>query len=673
MEKNSRITYDHEKGSPEPGSSSSSTSNYPPSPGYVADEYPAWARPAGSGTSLRQRVFDLFDNSVLGNKSRGYAPLAGSGQGLPHLNSSHGSGIQDLLRNSSHKRLLKIILLVLCLGVPLALFASTPVSNRITSVVSKEGQTTTAASASSQPQGIEDYLLKDSLKDAQCAGVLEGGADAIMCHINLAKRKYELLMSRQSKTYEQAVARYVQQNKRQPPPGFDDWFKFAQENNAVIIDEYDQLENDLLPLRKFSGYVLRRRMENALKTNTSFVHRWDFANGSVTTTAPSGWQNARVFREIMTPFLPKLPPFTLLHNWDDFPRVCGPKPGQEDVHSTEVTRTWTYGNPHAMDVIGYGCPRKTVTESVITSDRPSLDVCKEIDLLKTQHGIGNHPSLCFNSTIPALSLAKISGFLDITTASWCYGDPGYRLFGENKDTVAYADKKSHLYWRGSSTGSVTSKEKAYFGHRYRLVMMAHQLQLKAKQLAARAVKNASFTLDDQKRYPLPNMPGTFNEAQLGAISRLSAESFDLGFVRMHNCNNDPVFCKTWTDTIPLAKPEPSKTAFQNKFLMDLDGNSMSGRFYRFLDSNSLVFKQTVFAEWHDDRIVPWLHFVPVSRGMEELPILIDFFANHPEGKKLGEFIATESRKWSETTLRKIDLSVYTYRQMIELANIIGHD
>ncbi|KAJ1021066.1 hypothetical protein NDA16_003852 [Ustilago loliicola] len=107
--------------------------------------------------------------------------------------------------------------------------------------------------------------------------------------------------------------------------------------------------------------------------------------------------------------------------------------------------------------------------------------------------------------------------------------------------------------------------------------------------------------------------------------------------------------------------------------MDLDGNSMSCRFYRLLDSNSLVFKQTIYVEWHDDRIIPWLHYIPVSRNMEELPVLLDFFANHPDGQRMGAEIAEASRIWAGTALRKMDLSIYTYRQMIELAHIIGHD
>ena len=671
---------DNEKGSLEPSSSSSPTSSYPPSPGYVADE-PVWARHPGGAPSLRQRVFDLFDSSNSKATSEGKRPFSNSkADGLAHplplYDSAGGRTFQELMRNPGHKKLLKIVCLVLLIGVPFSLFAFTPTSSSssATQASSNSDQgwwSATGSGKSSTTPSVSDAHLQDS----QCPRILEGGADAIACHVQLAQRKFEAMTSRQSKTYEQAVARYVEQYNRQPPPGFEDWFKFAKENKAVIIDDYGQLEQDLAPLRKIPGHILRQRIKNARKTKMWLLHQWDFVNGTVTTTGPGNWENVAMFREIMSPFLHKLPDFTVLHSWDDSHRVCGPKDGIEDVTDPNVFQMGTNGNPDAKDHLTYGCPRSTATTSSLTSDRPSIDICTHAEDWKTRHGIFHVPNGCFNSTVPVLSLAKVSSFQDITTASWCYGSEGYRLFGNNKDKVPYSEKKGHLYWRGSNTGSMPQKKWAYFGHRQRLVMLGHQMRTKAAQLAARAkaTTNMVFTEDDYKRVELPNMPKTFTDAQLSALSRLNGDSIDMNFVNLHNCAEDPEFCKVWKATIPLAQRQDSSVAFQNKMLMDLDGNSMSCRFYRLLDSNSIVFKQTIYSEWHDDRIVPWLHYIPVSGSMEELPILVDFFANHRQGDVLGPLIAEASRDWSATALRKIDLSIYTYRQMIELANIIGHD
>jgi hypothetical protein len=74
-----------------------------------------------------------------------------------------------------------------------------------------------------------------------------------------AQEKFRNLMSRQSKTLNQAVAEYKKRYGRPPPKGFDDWYKFATENNVKIIDEYDSLVKDLEPFWALSGEELRRR------------------------------------------------------------------------------------------------------------------------------------------------------------------------------------------------------------------------------------------------------------------------------------------------------------------------------------------------------------------------------------------------------------------------------
>ncbi|KAJ5111993.1 glycosyl transferase family 90 domain-containing protein [Penicillium argentinense] len=70
-------------------------------------------------------------------------------------------------------------------------------------------------------------------------------------------------------------------------------------------------------------------------------------------------------------------------------------------------------------------------------------------------------------------------------------------------------------------------------------------------------------------------------------------------------------------------------------LFDLDGNSTSTRFYRLLSRRAVVLKQTWFHEWHDDRLIPWAHYILVTMSMEELPALMDFLINDPEGEQLS--------------------------------------
>jgi len=65
--------------------------------------------------------------------------------------------------------------------------------------------------------------------------------------------------------------------------------------------------------------------------------------------------------------------------------------------------------------------------------------------------------------------------------------------------------------------------------------------------------------------------------------------------------------------------DPETASHAHKFVLDMDGNGFSERFYRLLRSNSLVLKQALYEEWHDDRLIPWVHYIPVSASFEELP------------------------------------------------------
>ena len=74
-----------------------------------------------------------------------------------------------------------------------------------------------------------------------------------------AQAKFRKMIKGQSKTLADAVKEYKRRYGRNPPKGFDEWFEFAKENGAKIIDEYDQVVRDLEPFWGMSGEELRRR------------------------------------------------------------------------------------------------------------------------------------------------------------------------------------------------------------------------------------------------------------------------------------------------------------------------------------------------------------------------------------------------------------------------------
>lgn len=121
-----------------------------------------------------------------------------------------------------------------------------------------------------------------------------------------------------------------------------------------------------------------------------------------------------------------------------------------------------------------------------------------------------------------------------------------------------------------------------------------------------------------------------------------------------------------------------------KFLPDIDGNSFSGRYRGFLRSTSLPIKATIYSEWHDSRLVPWLHFVPMDNSFVDIYGILDYFigtgiAQHVEGSETpivegahdeqAKKIADAGKEWAERVLRKEDMQVYVMRLFLEYARI----
>lgn len=74
-----------------------------------------------------------------------------------------------------------------------------------------------------------------------------------------AEQKFKALLLKQSKTLSEAVAEYRRRYGRNPPRGFDEWWKFATENNVKLTDEFGAIAEDLEPFWILSGEEFRGR------------------------------------------------------------------------------------------------------------------------------------------------------------------------------------------------------------------------------------------------------------------------------------------------------------------------------------------------------------------------------------------------------------------------------
>jgi hypothetical protein len=86
-----------------------------------------------------------------------------------------------------------------------------------------------------------------------------------------AERRFRALLSRQSRSLRAAVKEYKRRYGRNPPKGFDAWWRFAEANNVKMVDEYDGLISDLEPFWGMTGEEFRQRAFQVCTSCYSFI------------------------------------------------------------------------------------------------------------------------------------------------------------------------------------------------------------------------------------------------------------------------------------------------------------------------------------------------------------------------------------------------------------------
>lgn len=71
------------------------------------------------------------------------------------------------------------------------------------------------------------------------------------------------------------------------------------------------------------------------------------------------------------------------------------------------------------------------------------------------------------------------------------------------------------------------------------------------------------------------------------------------------------------------------------------------RFQRLMQSHNTVFKTTIFQKWHDEFLIPWVHYVPVTMGIKELPETSRFFVETKKRQEIGKAIAEDGRNCAQ--------------------------
>ena len=483
---------------------------------------------------------------------------------------------------------------------------------------------------------------------------------------DIGTRQFAVLIERQSQTLDAAVLEYRRRYKRPPPLGFDVWFDFAKKHSSVIIDDFDTISNSLAPFWNISPSSVRK-FHTALG-NDSLTWNLTIKAGDLT-MSEENWMGSQI-AHLLEEFDVKshLPDLEIAMNPLDEPRILITNPAPRDrIRWIDSSRQSTWKRIHGVcsEVANRRRPDRLLKApghayanygiAFVSDVRSDRDLCHK-QLLQHRHGffIGPDTLITTNDQVPMFSQATASAFSDILYPSMYYW---VRNKYEKSADPPWKQKANKLYWAGRTTGVHTKSD--YSGHveshRHRLVRLTNEPR------ATRA-KNDSiqFLARTQER---------------GWTSYRSDEVllplYDTQFTETVQC--DGAACDDMKNEYKFGEVEPFNASFSSKLLVDIDGNSFSGRFYDFLKSNSCPLKITIFNEWHDDRLIPWVHYIPISVGREERPEAVRYLSLTTDGDAIAQKVAAMGQEWHDKVLRREDAAIYLFRLFLEYARVINDD
>jgi hypothetical protein len=524
-----------------------------------------------------------------------------------------------------------------------------------------------------------------------------------------AENEFSALLQRQSRTLKEAVTEYKRRYNIPPPPHFDKWFQFAQDRNVQLIDEFDTVYHSLLPFWGLKPVTIRRRVQEALGFDGNNLIALMIRGGKVThVRSGQEWQQKATIG-MMDKFVEYLPDMDLAFNIHDEPRVVVPhdelsrlvdvaktknmpaafansgykdafSPRPKDLNSGErveevkVTRfnvfahqpTWIPSRMSCSpDTPARALEEETTPDNIaayamselgfVYNDTAFSDVCNSPSF-GTSHGFFDRPN-AFNvvhDLVPIFSQSKMSSFQDILYPSpwYWYGKVAYNPL---KD-VAWEKKEGKLWWVGSTTGGFSRDGGWRRQHRQKFV-----LKLNAPD-RAKIMYDAHLTSAASHDDSTPDW-------QMRSVPRNDyAELMDVHFSHVGQC--DPGDCDAQKEFFKIVAPADQQDAWKYKYLLDMDGNAFSGRFYAFLKSHSLVFKMAVFREWHAEWLKPWIHYVPLSLRAEEALESVRYFGAEEVGKSMAVEMAEKGREWSNKVLRNEDFEVWFFRLLLEYGRLV---
>ncbi|KAL8281153.1 hypothetical protein RQP46_006511 [Phenoliferia psychrophenolica] len=520
------------------------------------------------------------------------------------------------------------------------------------------------------PTAVEDEDSALHVKRAEESSPRTERVHPMAYLIQEAEEKWDALLERQSQTLFQAVVEYQRRYGRKPPLGFDAWWRYAMQNRVVLVDEYDQIDEDIKPFFSLPASEIRAR-QKALASNTRLPHHAetftvDVEDGAISVYGPfRRGQLAEDAQNLMGQFAESLPDISLTFASHELPTVA--ISGEARLrHEHYATNGHVLDQTQRRDFLentayqpwqglcrpnstsrrvanGQSTGRPHGPSFVSTDHLTAMDMCLHPELL-AQNGFtswdGPRPYLLY----PLFSWSKTSMHADILSAPvGSLLDAAGRVYSWEKKT------QSKVMWRGDTTGMYARR-----GSTWRTTQRSRLVLLTSDHEGQREVHFADPKAHDAIR------------RFTGPTADINAFYFDVGFSGTPiQCDPNDQTCQIMLQELRFLPTMNKDRANLYKYVLDVDGNGASSDLSRLLHTGTVVFKSTIFPQC----------YVPIKSDYSDLTDAAAFFIGAPDGTAshdaLGKKIAENGKKWAKDHMREADMAAYQFRLYLEYARLVS--
>ncbi|CAK7199583.1 hypothetical protein SEUCBS139899_002266 [Sporothrix eucalyptigena] len=538
-----------------------------------------------------------------------------------------------------------------------------------------------------------------------------------------AEKKFKDVLKEQPKDLAAAGRAYRERRHRHPPPGFDQWVKEALELDALIPERYfDRIYHDLQPfwgmepkLLRFQAYAFPHVIRaSSLEDIAEHLPDMDIpVNVMQHPRLAVPWETmADMVKEELEIQDKKTDPkkvITAYTNLKDFPPISPKeiKQSQTYVHNWVTT---TSGHDLISDVKLYWlhyqktCPPDTpgrdadlfnlddrimypkepneyyTKDGYIFNATMAKDPCLQ-PLMRAMHGAFVEPLGLSSSgdLMPIFSGSKLPGNNDIVWPGATYYSQDDITIGKDIKMWDWDKKENKVFWQGRATGGINRDMTWWRLPRHRWAQMTNGTTVDAS-INFYKIDSPSFDLplwaDFKEMYPEAhtNHPNTW-KSWLERITQIRVVDLVCTPEQKSPTGLHLGTCPYSSRLIGVKDAILPHSFYERKVVADIDGDSYSPYLASIVRSTSMPLKATMYAEWHDDRLVPWFHYVPMDNSFIDLFGILDYFITDeddrlPDRDNATEKIAKNGMAWSERMLRTSDMRLYTWRLLLEYARVV---